>query len=32
MTWRWMGTACQLPVGPLHRQYKAGGALSLAMT
>lgn len=25
MTWRWMGTASQLPVGTLHRQYNAGG-------
>ncbi|MCA4727152.1 hypothetical protein [Mycolicibacterium fortuitum] len=27
MTWRWMGTACQLPVGTLHRQYHAGGRI-----
>lgn len=27
MTWRWMATACQLPVGTLHRQYHAGGRI-----
>lgn len=27
MTWRWMGTVCQLPVGTLHRQFKAGGRI-----
>ena len=27
MTWRWMGTACQLPVGTLHRQYHAAGRI-----
>lgn len=27
MTWRWMGMSCQLPVGTLHRQYKAGGRI-----
>ncbi|MFI9507272.1 hypothetical protein [Nocardia sp. NPDC052566] len=27
MTWRWMGVSCQLPVGTLHRQYKAGGRI-----
>jgi hypothetical protein len=27
MTWRWMGTVCQLPVGTLHRQYKARGRI-----
>ncbi|ART74395.1 hypothetical protein BTO20_37900 (plasmid) [Mycobacterium dioxanotrophicus] len=27
MTWRWMGTASQLPVGTLHRQYNAGGRI-----
>lgn len=27
MTWRWMGTACQLPVVTLHRQYHAGSRI-----
>lgn len=27
MTWRWMGTTCQLPVGTLHRQFNAGGRI-----
>ncbi|WP_396912822.1 hypothetical protein [Mycolicibacterium sp.] len=27
MTWRWMATTCQLPVGTLHRHYNNGGRI-----